>query len=68
MGDVRVAHQQAMVADDRRVARLHRPMDRHVLADGVAGADDNVADLLRQMGVLGQSADDRALEEVVVLA
>ena len=35
VGDVRADHQQAVVADDGRVIGNQRPMDGHVLADGV---------------------------------
>ena len=66
VGDVGVDHQQAVVADHGGVVGHQRPMDRHVLANGIAGADHDAARPGGNVDVLGQPAEDRALEHVIV--
>ena len=66
VGDVGVDHQQAVVADDRGVVGHQRPMDRHVLANGVVRADHHAAGLGGNVDVLGKPAEDGALEHVIV--
>ena len=56
VGDEGVGHQQAMVADGRLVIGLQRPMHGDVLANGVAGADDDGAGMLGHVDVLRQAA------------
>ena len=47
------------------MVRLHGLVDRDVLADRVARADDHPAELLGHVGMLGNAADHRPLEEMV---
>ena len=68
VSDVGVDHQQVVVADDRQVVCLQRPVDGDVLADGVARADDHPAGAVGHVYVLGESAQDGAFEDVVVRA
>ena len=68
VGHVGVAHQQAMIADHRIVVRLHGLVDRDILADRVARADDHPAEPVGHVGMLGNAADDRTLEEMVFFA
>jgi hypothetical protein len=68
VGNVGVAHQQAMITDYRVVVGLHGLMNRDVLADRVARADDDPAQPLGHVGMLGNAADHRPLEEMVFFA
>ena len=66
VGDVDADHQQAVVADDGRVVGDQGAVNGHVFADGVARADHHPARLGRDVDVLGQPAENDAVEEVVV--
>ena len=66
VGHVDADHQQAMVADGGGVVGYQRAVNGDVLADGVARADHHPARLDGRVDVLGQPAENDAVEQVVV--
>lgn len=69
VGDVNVRHQHAVVPDDGRVFEAHRAVNRNVFADDATVADNNAAAIfVAQPDALRETADNRALENMIVFA
>ena len=57
-----------MIANHRVVLRMHGLVDRDILADRIVRSNDDLAYAGRDIGVLGNAADDGPLEKVIPFA